>query len=167
MLLSQATGATAKPFETKHNALDMDMYLRIATELYLKRLVVGGIEKVFEIGRIFRNEGIDSMHNPEFTMLESYEALTDFNGIMVLVEEVVAACAIAATGGTEVTYDGQPLDLSGPYRRVTMLELTCEALGEDIEYNTSVEDLRALAASPRNRTAGPLGLRQVDRSSLR
>jgi lysyl-tRNA synthetase, class II len=93
VLLPQATGATARPFQTHHNALDQEMYLRIATELYLKRLVIGGLEKVFEIGRIFRNEGIDSTHNPEFTMLESYEALADFNDIMILVEEVVAAVA--------------------------------------------------------------------------
>lgn len=146
VLLPQATGATAKPFTTTHNALDMDMYLRIATELYLKRLVVGGIEKVFEIGRIFRNEGIDSTHNPEFTMLESYEAFADFNDIMVLVEDVVAACAIAATGTSEITYDGRPLDLSGPFRRATMLDLTREAVGEDFDYDTSVADLALIAA---------------------
>lgn len=145
VLLPQATGATARPFETTHNALDMDMYLRIATELYLKRLVVGGIERVFEIGRIFRNEGIDSTHNPEFTMLESYEAFADFNDIMLLVEEVVAACAVVATGSTEIVYDGRPLDLTGPYRRATMLELTQEALGEDIDYDTPVVELRAMA----------------------
>jgi lysyl-tRNA synthetase class 2 len=145
VLLPQATGATARPFETDHSALDTHMYLRIATELYLKRLVVGGIEKVFEIGRIFRNEGIDSTHNPEFTMLESYEALADFNDIMVLVQEVVAACAIVATGGTEITYDGRSVDLSGPYRRATMLELTQEAVGSDIDYDTPIEQLRSLA----------------------
>lgn len=145
VLLPEATGATAKPFATRHNALDMDMYLRIATELYLKRLVVGGIEKVFEIGRIFRNEGVDSTHNPEFTMLESYEAFADYNDIMVLVEEVVAACAVVATGGTEITYNGRALDLSGPYRRVTMLDLAREAVGRDIDYDTSVADLRTLA----------------------
>jgi len=146
VLLAEATGATAKPFTTSHNALDMDMQLRIATELYLKRLVVGGIEKVFEIGRIFRNEGIDSTHNPEFTMLESYEALADFNDIMVLVEEVIAACAIAATGATEITYNGKPLDLKGPYRRATLLDLTREVLGEDIDYDTPLADLVSLAA---------------------
>jgi lysyl-tRNA synthetase class 2 len=145
VLLLEATGATAKPFATNHKALDMDMYLRIATELHLKRLVVGGIEKVFEIGRIFRNEGIDATHNPEFTMLESYEAFADYNDIMVLVEEVVAACAVAATGGTEITYDGRALELSGPYRRATMLELTRKAVGEDIDYDTPVTDLRSLA----------------------
>lgn len=145
VLLAEATGATARPFRTSHNALDMDMQLRIATELYLKRLVVGGIERVFEIGRIFRNEGIDSTHNPEFTMLESYEAFADFNDIMVLVEEIVAACAVVAAGDTEITYDGKPLDLKGPYRRATMLELTREAVGEDFDYDTSTTDLRSLA----------------------
>jgi lysyl-tRNA synthetase class 2 len=145
VLLPQATGATARPFETSHSALDMNMYLRIATELYLKRLVVGGIEKVFEIGRIFRNEGIDSTHNPEFTMLESYEAFSDFNDIMTLVEDVVAACAIVATGGTEIQYDGRTINLAGPYRRATMLELTQNALGRDVDYDTPVPELRSLA----------------------
>ena len=146
VLLSEATGATATPFATHHNALGEDMYLRIATELYLKRLVVGGLEKVFEIGRIFRNEGIDSTHNPEFTMLESYEAFADFNDIMVLVEHVVAACSIAATGGTEIEYEGKPLSLQGPYRRVTMLELVQQATGTDVDYDTPREDLVDLAA---------------------
>lgn len=144
VLLAQATGATAKPFETRHSALDMDMYLRIATELYLKRLVVGGIERVFEIGRIFRNEGIDATHNPEFTMLESYEAFADFNDIMTLVEEVVVACAVVATGGSEITYDGRGVNLAGPYKRATMLELTRGAVGEDVDYDTPVHELRAL-----------------------
>jgi lysyl-tRNA synthetase class 2 len=146
VLLSEATGATARPFATHHNALGEDMYLRIATELYLKRLVVGGLEKVFEIGRIFRNEGIDSKHNPEFTMLESYEAFADFNDIMELVEEVMAACSIAATGDTTIEYQGRALDLAGPYRRVTMLELVQEATGIDVDYDTPREDLVELAA---------------------
>ncbi|MDK1009941.1 MAG: lysine--tRNA ligase [Actinomycetota bacterium] len=145
VLVGEATGATARPFKTRHNALDMEMQLRIATELFLKRLVIGGIERVFEIGRIFRNEGIDSTHNPEFTMLESYEAFADFQDVMVLVEEVVAACAIVATGGSEITYDGRQIDLAGPYRRATMLELTQEAVGEDMSYDTPVADLRVLA----------------------
>ncbi|MGI9643379.1 MAG: lysine--tRNA ligase [Acidimicrobiia bacterium] len=146
VLLSEATGATATPFATHHKALGEDMYLRIATELYLKRLVVGGLEKVFEIGRIFRNEGIDSTHNPEFTMLESYEAFADFNDIMVLVEDVVAACSVAATGGTEIEYEGRPLSLQGPFRRVTMLELVQQATGTDVDYDTPREDLVDLAA---------------------
>jgi len=146
VLLSQATGASARPFATHHNALGADMYLRIATELYLKRLVVGGLEKVFEIGRIFRNEGIDSTHNPEFTMLESYEAFADFNDIMVMVEEIVAACSVAATGATTIEYQGRNLDLAGPYRRVSMLELVQEATGSDVDYDTAREDLVDLAA---------------------
>lgn len=144
-LLPQATGATAKPFVTHHNALDLDMYLRIATELYLKRLVVGGLEKVYEIGRIFRNEGIDASHNPEFTMLESYEALADYEAIMVLVEEVVAACAVAATGGTTIEYGGRTLDLAGPYRRATMLELVQEHTGTDLGYDSDRDALVGLA----------------------
>ena len=145
VLLPEATGATARPFATHHRALDLDMNLRIATELYLKRLVVGGIERVFEIGRIFRNEGIDAEHNPEFTMLESYEAFADYEDIMVLVEEVVAACAVAVTGGTEIEYRGRPLDLAGPYRRATMLDLVREATDPDLDYDTDIDDVRALA----------------------
>jgi lysyl-tRNA synthetase class 2 len=147
VLLAEATGATARPFGTHHNALGVDMHLRIATELYLKRLVVGGLERVFEIGRIFRNEGIDALHNPEFTMLESYEAFADFTTIMEVVEEVVAACALAATGGTTVEYQGRELDLSGPYRRVTMLELVQAATDTSLDYTTPRDDLVALAST--------------------
>ncbi|MEX1038782.1 MAG: lysine--tRNA ligase [Acidimicrobiia bacterium] len=145
ILLSQATGATAKPFETNHHALDMDMYLRIATELHLKRLVVGGLERVFEIGRIFRNEGIDSTHNPEFTMLEAYQALADYEDIMALVEEVIAAVAVAATGDTDITYDGKPLSLATPFRREAMTDLVSRALGEDVNMETPIERLVELA----------------------
>ena len=145
VLLPQATGATARPFATHHNALDLDMYLRIATELYLKRLVVGGLERVYEIGRIFRNEGVDSEHNPEFTMLESYQAFADFEDIMVLVEEVVAACAEVATGGTVIEYRGRGLDMAGPYRRASMLDLVRGATGEQVGYDDDIGGLRALA----------------------
>jgi lysyl-tRNA synthetase class 2 len=145
VLLLQATGATARPFSTHHNALDIEMHLRIATELYLKRLVVGGLERVYEIGRIFRNEGIDSLHNPEFTMLESYEAFADYGDIMDLVEDVVAACALVATGSTTIEYQGRELELAGPYRRATMLELVREATGEDVDYDTDVATLQSLA----------------------
>jgi len=147
VLLRQATGATARPFSTHHNALDMEMHLRIATELYLKRLVVGGLERVYEIGRIFRNEGIDSLHNPEFTMLESYEAYADYGDIMDLVEDVVAACSLVATGSTTIEYQGRTLDLAGPYRRATMLELVREATAEDVGYDTDLATLRSLAGS--------------------
>ncbi len=147
VLLPEATGATARPFLTHHNALDLDMQLRIATELYLKRLVVGGLEKVYEIGRIFRNEGVDSTHNPEFTMLESYEAFADYSSIMDLVEDVFAACAVAATGTSTVIYQGREIDLAGPYRRVTMLDLVREATDEAIDYDTRRDELVKLARS--------------------
>jgi lysyl-tRNA synthetase class 2 len=147
VLLPEATGATARPFATHHNALDLDMQLRIATELYLKRLVVGGLEKVYEIGRIFRNEGVDGTHNPEFTMLESYEAFADYHDIMAIVEDIVAACAVVATGSSGIVYQGKDLDLSGPYRRVTMLDLVTEAVDTDINYDTPRADLVDLALS--------------------
>jgi lysyl-tRNA synthetase class 2 len=146
VLLHQATGATARPFATYHNALDMDMYLRIATELYLKRLVVGGLEKVFEIGRIFRNEGIDAIHNPEFTMLEAYQALADYTDMMVLIEEVFAAVARSATGGTTVTFDEVEIDLEPPYRRVSLIDLVSEAVGEHVSLDTDISRLRAIAS---------------------
>ncbi|MGH3667843.1 MAG: amino acid--tRNA ligase-related protein, partial [Acidimicrobiia bacterium] len=133
ILLHQATGATARPFATHHHALNMDMNLRIATELYLKRLVVGGMEKVFEIGRIFRNEGIDSTHNPEFTMLEAYQALADYTDMMDLTEEVVSGLAREVTGGTSLTYQGRELDLSRPFRRASMIELVSEKVGSDVD----------------------------------
>jgi lysyl-tRNA synthetase class 2 len=145
VLLGQATGALARPFATHHNALELDMYLRIATELYLKRLVVGGLERVFEIGRIFRNEGIDSTHNPEFTMLESYEAFADYGDIMDMVEEMVRACAVVATGSTEITYQGRTLDLGKPFRRARMVDLVAEASGEEISFDRPRAEMVALA----------------------
>ena len=125
-------GAAAKPFVTHHNALDTDFYLRIAPELYLKRLVVGGMTRVFEIGRIFRNEGLSPRHSPEFTMLELYEAYADYTDMMVLVEEVTATAAIAATGGTEVIVGHRSLDLAPPWRRITMVEVVSELLGREL-----------------------------------
>jgi len=142
VLLSQATGATARPFATSHKALDMDMYLRIATELYLKRLVVGGIERVFEIGRIFRNEGIDSTHNPEFTMLEAYQAFADYEDVMDLIEGVVEGVTKEVHGESEIEYQGKKLDLAGPYRRVSVSQLVSEKLGEPVDLDTPVERLR-------------------------
>ena len=144
VLLSQATGALARPFATEHNALDMKMYLRIATELHLKRLVVGGFERVFEIGRIFRNEGIDSTHNPEFTMLEAYQAFANFEQIMDLMEEVIVAVA-EAIGGSRLTYRDRDLDLTPPFRRIRYLSLVSDILGEDVGLDISVEKVRALA----------------------
>jgi len=116
-------GAEARPFVTHHNALDTDLYLRIAPELYLKRLVIGGFEKVFEIGRLFRNEGISPRHNPEFTTLELYWAYADYTDLMVLFEELVAGVARDVVGTTVLEYQGRPLDLTPPWRRATMVEL--------------------------------------------
>ena len=115
-------GAAAKPFVTHHNALDMDMYLRIAPELYLKKLVVGGLEKVFEINRNFRNEGISTRHNPEFTMIEFYEAYRDYRYLMDLTEELLRECALKVCGRTDISYQGQPIDLAKPFDRLTMAE---------------------------------------------
>jgi lysyl-tRNA synthetase class 2 len=145
VLLAQATGATARPFGTKHEALDMDMFLRIATELHLKRLVVGGLERVFEIGRIFRNEGIDATHNPEFTMLEAYQALADYNDIMKLVEDVVSSVAVKVSGSATITYRDRELSLATPFRRATMLEMVSETLGEPVDLDTPIERLRSIA----------------------
>ena len=145
VLLSQATGALARPFQTEHNALGMDMYLRIATELFLKRLVVGGLERVFEIGRIFRNEGVDSTHNPEFTMLESYEAFADYGDIATMVEEILVAVAQQATGSTEIMYQGRPLDLTPPFRRVRMVDLVSAAVGESVDFDRPLVEMRDLA----------------------
>jgi lysyl-tRNA synthetase class 2 len=146
ILLPEATGATARPFATHHNALDIDMQLRIATELYLKRLVVGGLERVFEIGRIFRNEGVDASHNPEFTMLESYEAFADYTNIMTLVEEVFTACSNAVNGSTDVELDGKQLSLEAPFARITMLDAVRDRTELDIDYATDIGVLRAAAA---------------------
>lgn len=145
VLLHRATGATARPFQTSHNALDTGMYLRIATELFLKRLVVGGIEKVYEIGRIFRNEGIDATHNPEFTMLEAYQAFADYTDIMDLVEDVISAVAEVAAGSTTVTYQGDEIDLTPPYRRVSVAELVSEAAGHGLDLDSDIDMMREAA----------------------
>jgi lysyl-tRNA synthetase class 2 len=141
-------GANARPFVTHMNAYDMDLYLRIALELYLKRLVVGGIERVYEIGRIFRNEGADSTHNPEFTMLEAYEAYGDYNTIATLTRELLQSAARAALGSTVVRRaDGSEYDIGGQWRSVTVHEALSEALGERITPDTGADTLRKLAAS--------------------
>jgi lysyl-tRNA synthetase class 2 len=145
VLLTQATGANARPFATRHHALDMEMSLRIATELHLKRLVVGGMERVFEIGRIFRNEGMDSTHNPEFTMLEAYQALADHTDMMDLVEQVFSEVTRAVIGGTTLTYQGKEVDLATPFRRATMIDLVSEKLGQAVGLDTPPSDLAALA----------------------
>ena len=135
-------GANAKPFVTHHNALDMDLYLRIAPELYLKRLVVGGFEKVFEIGRVFRNEGLSPRHNPEFTMLELYQAYADYGDLLTLVEELVIDLATELCGTTHLTYGGRALDLTAPWRRATMAELVTEATGIDTSVHSPDDELR-------------------------
>ena len=145
VLQIQAGGALARPFKTHHNALGIDMHLRIATELHLKRLVVGGMERVFELGRVFRNEGVDARHNPEFTTLEAYQTLADYRDVMRLVEEVFEAVAERAAGSARLIYQGRPVDLSPPYRRAPMLELVGEALGEPVEADTPPERLAELA----------------------
>lgn len=147
VMLTQATGALARPFTTHHNALDLDLQLRIATELYLKRLVVGGMERVFEIGRIFRNEGVDSTHNPEFTMLEAYQAFADMTDIMVLIEEVFTAVAIAATGTSTPSYQGRELSFAPPFARVSLAELVSGFVGDEVSLETEPEVLQKHLAS--------------------
>jgi lysyl-tRNA synthetase class 2 len=140
-------GATARPFVTHHNALDADLFLRIAPELYLKRLVVGGFEKVFEMARVFRNEGLSPRHNPEFTMLELYQAYADYTDMMALTEELVSGAALEFLGTTDVDYAGRALSLGAPWRRATMTELIGEFAGVTIDLDTPVVELRATAAS--------------------
>ncbi len=135
-------GAHARPFVTHHNALDADLYLRIAPELYLKRLVVGGFEKVFEVGRLFRNEGLSPRHNPEFTAIELYQAYADYTDLMVLVEELVSGLAGDLLGTTSLVYQGRPLDLTPPWRRATLVELVAEATGRDVGVHVPVAELR-------------------------
>ena len=144
VLDAQAGGAAARPFRTHHNALDIDMYMRIALELPLKRLVVGGFERVFEIGRVFRNEGLDTRHNPEFTLLEAYQALGDYHDMMELVETIASRAAVAANGTTMIEIDGTPVDLKAPWRRATMAELVLEHAGETMHPSMPIEDARAI-----------------------
>ncbi len=140
-----AGGAAAKPFTTHHNALDMKLYMRIAPELYLKRLIVGGFEKIYELGRVFRNEGISIKHNPEFTMVELYQAYADYTDIMKLTEEVVAEIARKVLGTTRITYQGVELDLTPPWQRLTMTEAIRKYAGIDFDSIKTVEAARAAA----------------------
>jgi lysyl-tRNA synthetase class 2 len=139
-------GALARPFVTHHNALDVDLYLRIAPELYLKRLVVGGFERVYEIARVFRNEGLSPRHNPEFTMLELYQAYADYEDMMALTEQLVSHLATSLIGTTTVVVGGRHLDLAPPWRRVGMTELLAERAGLEVDLDTPVTELRAAAA---------------------
>jgi lysyl-tRNA synthetase class 2 len=139
-------GALAKPFTTHHNALDLELYLRIAPELYLKRLTVGGFERVYEIARVFRNEGLSTRHNPEFTMLELYQAYGDYHDVMELTEELVAHLARELHGTTKLTYGGRDLDLTTPWRRATLSDLVEEHAGVRVDVRMPVEELRRIAA---------------------
>jgi lysyl-tRNA synthetase, class II len=140
-------GALARPFTTHHNALDIDLYLRIAPELYLKRLVVGGFERVFEIARVFRNEGLSTRHNPEFTMLELYQAYADYGDMMEITESLVAHLATEIAGSTVITYGGREVDLTPPWRRASLTELIEEHAGVVVDVRMPVEELRAVATA--------------------
>ncbi len=147
MLQIQHGGAAARPFVTRSNAFDADLYLRIAPELFLKRAVVGGIDRVFEINRNFRNEGADSTHSPEFAMLEAYQAYSDYNGIADLTQELIQNAAVAVAGSTTVTWaDGTEFDLGGQWERLSMYGSLSEASGRTITPETPLDVLRALAA---------------------
>ena len=137
-------GANARPFVTHHNALDIDMYMRIATELHLKRLIVGGMERVYEIGRIFRNEGMDTKHNPEFTMVEFYEAYADVNDMMDRTEGIIA-CAIKSVYGdeTKITYQSEEINMAAPFKRMTMSQAVKEHTGLDFDSIKTDEEARA------------------------
>ena len=145
MLVSNAGGAAARPFETHFNALSEDFKLRISLELYLKRLIVGGLEKVYEIGRVFRNEGLDTRHNPEFTLMELYQAYTDYNGMMDLTENLYRHVAQEVLGTTTITYNGVEMDLGKPFERITMIDAVKKYAGVDWNEVNTLEDARALA----------------------
>ena len=145
VLQSVPGGGLARPFTTHHEALDIDMYLRIAPELYLKRLLIGGLERVYEIGRTFRNEGISPKYNPEFTMLEAYQAFGSYEDMMELTEGLVKASAEAALGGLTFSFRGQDVDLSKPWRRTTLAELVTEAAGREVSLDMSEADLQKVA----------------------
>ena len=145
MLVSNAGGAAARPFETHFNALDEDLKLRISLELYLKRLIVGGLERVYEIGRVFRNEGLDTRHNPEFTLMELYQAYTDYNGMMDLTENLYRYVAQEVLGTTKITYNGIEMDLGKPFERITMVDAVKKYAGVDFNEINTLEDARKIA----------------------
>lgn len=145
VLVPMAGGAAAKPFTTHHNSLDQDLNLRISLELYLKRLIVGGLERVYEIGRVFRNEGLSVRHNPEFTLLELYQAFTDYHGMMDLVEELFRTVSEKVLGTTIISYDGVEIDLSKPFERLTMVEAVKKYSGVDFSIIKTEEEAKAVA----------------------
>lgn len=157
VLMPEAGGAEARPFITYHNTLDMELYLRIATELHLKRLIVGGFEKVFELGRVFRNEGVSTRHNPEFTTIEVYQAYADYHDMMNLTEAVITYAAQEVLGTLEITYQGEPVSLTPPWRRVTMHDLVKEKTGLDFSQFTSLEEAKGAA-----RQAGLINVDKCD-----
>ncbi|MDQ3169242.1 MAG: lysine--tRNA ligase [Acidobacteriota bacterium] len=174
MMQPIAGGALARPFVTHHNALDMRLYLRIAPELYLKRLTVGGMEKVFEINRNFRNEGISTQHNPEFTMLEFYEAYVDYEHLMRMTEEMLGSVAQEATGSTDAQFNGATISMAGPYRRLSLREAGAEAASAKLGRSITADDLRDRAkaaqiasdlgfAMPSSATAGKLATEIFER----
>ena len=140
-----AGGAAARPFISYHNALDMQVYMRIAPELYLKRLIVGGMDRVYELGRVFRNEGIDNRHNPEFTSVEIYQAFADYRDMMDLTEEVVVKTALKVLGTTKITYEGVGIELASPWKRISMIDAVKEYSGKDFTNVTDLEEARAIA----------------------
>lgn len=140
-----AGGAAARPFISYHNALDMQVYMRIAPELYLKRLIVGGMDRVYELGRVFRNEGIDNRHNPEFTSVEIYQAFADYRDMMDLTEEVVVKTAMNVLGTTKITYEGTEIELASPWKRISMIDAVKEYAGKDFTNVTDIEEARAIA----------------------
>ena len=146
MLVSNAGGAAARPFVTYYNALDEDVKLRISLELYLKRLIVGGLERVYEIGRVFRNEGVDTRHNPEFTLMELYQAYTDYNGMMELTESMFRYLAEKVCGSTTIVYGDKEIDLGKPFRRLTMVEAIKEETGIDFDQVQTDEEAKKMAA---------------------
>jgi len=145
MLVSNAGGAAARPFETHFNALNEDLKLRISLELYLKRLIVGGLERVYEIGRVFRNEGMDTRHNPEFTLMELYQAYTDYHGMMDLTENMYRHVAQTVLGTTTITYNGIEMDLGKPFERITMLDAVKQYSGVDFNEIHTIEEAREAA----------------------
>lgn len=145
VLVSNAGGASARPFNTHHNALDQDIHLRISLELYLKRLIVGGLDRVYEIGRVFRNEGLSVRHNPEFTLLELYQAYTDYYGMMDLVEDLIRTVATNVLGTTTINYEGVEIDLSKPFERLTMVDAVKKFTGIDFTTIQTEEEAKALA----------------------
>ena len=145
MLVANAGGAAARPFETHFNALDEDFKLRISLELYLKRLIVGGMEKVYEIGRVFRNEGLDTRHNPEFTLMELYQAYTDYHGMMDLTENLYRYVAQEVLGTTKITYNGIEMDLGKPFERLTMVDAVKKYADVDFNEISTLEEAQAIA----------------------